>query len=43
MLAAAGERIIEGYKLKQEYERRPSPAAKRQFCTWMANHAYWPE
>ncbi len=43
MLAAAGERIIKGYKLKQAYERRPSPAAKQQFCLWMANHAYWPE
>lgn len=43
MLALAGKRIIEGYKLKQEYERRPSPATKRKFCTWMANHAFWPE
>lgn len=43
MLAAAGERIIEGYKLKQEYERQRSPAAKRRFCKWMADHAYWPE
>jgi hypothetical protein len=43
MLAAAGVRIIEGHKLKQEYERRPSPAAKQQFCAWMANYAYWPE
>lgn len=41
--AAAGQAIIEGYKLKQEYERQPSPAAKRKFCTWMANHAFWPE
>ncbi len=43
MLAAAGERIVEGYKLKQQYERRPSPAAKQRFCAWMANHAFWPE
>jgi len=43
MLAAAGERIIEGYKLKQQYERQPSPAVKQRFCAWMANHAFWPE
>lgn len=43
ILAAAGERMIEGYRLKQEYERQPSPAAKRKFCAWMADHAYWPE
>ena len=43
IFAAAGQAIIEGYKLKQEYERRPSPAAQRRFCAWMANHAFWPE
>ncbi len=43
MLAAGGGRTIKGYKLKREYERRPSSAAKQQFCLWMANHAYWPE
>lgn len=43
MLAAAGERIIKGYKLKKEYGHQPSAAAKRKFCAWMANHAYWPE
>ena len=43
IFAAAGQAIIEGYKLKQEYERQPSPAAKQKFCIWMANHAYWPE
>jgi hypothetical protein len=43
IFAAAGEAIIEGYRLKQEYERNPSPAAKRKFCTWMKNRAFWPE
>ena len=43
MLAVGGGRIVEGYKLKQEYERSPSPATKKKFCTWMANHAFWPE
>lgn len=43
IFAAAGRAIIEGYKLKQEYQRQPSPAAKQNFCTWMADHAYWPE
>ena len=43
MLAVGGERIVEGYKLKQEYERQASPATKKKFCTWMANHAFWPE
>jgi hypothetical protein len=43
MLAGAGENIIEGYKLKREYERHPSPATKQKFCKWMATAAYWPE
>ena len=43
MLAGAGERIIEGYKLKREYERHPSAATKKKFCRWMARDAYWPE
>jgi hypothetical protein len=43
IFAAAGRAIIDGYTLKQEYEREPSSAAKLKFCTWMANHAYWPE
>ena len=43
MLAAGGERVINGYKLKREYERQPSFDAKMHFCLWMANHAFWPE
>lgn len=43
MLADAGRRIIKGYRLKRAYERRLSPAAKKRFCTWMANEAFWPE
>jgi hypothetical protein len=43
IFAAAGRAIIEGHRLKQEYERQPSPTARRNFCAWMANHAYWPE
>jgi hypothetical protein len=43
MLAGAGENIIEGYKLKREYERHPSTATKQKFCKWMATDAFWPE
>lgn len=43
LFAAAGQAIIDGYQLKQEYELHPSPAAKHKFCKWMADHAFWPE
>jgi len=43
IFAAVGKKIIDGYKLKLEYQKKPSPAAKKKFCIWMANEAFWPE
>ena len=27
----------------KDHARSPSPAAKRRFCEWMRDRAYWPE
>ena len=43
MIATGSRRLVEGYKLKQEYERHPTSTAKEKFCNWMATDAYWPE